>query len=81
MGPIPPSWGLMANTTAIRISDPLSLFVYLMSFTFNFGAFDEEMVLSLKILTLSSIEYASWFSFDVENLVCVSGGRINLEVL
>ena len=44
MGPIPPSWGLMANTTAIRISDPLSLFVYLMSFTCAFGACDEVMV-------------------------------------
>ena len=47
MGPSPPSWILTAKTAAIRRSNPLSLFMYVTSLTCDFGAFDEEMVVSL----------------------------------
>ena len=55
MGPSPPSWGIMSNTTAIIISNPYSLFVYVISLTCNFGAFYEGMVLSFTRLTLSDL--------------------------
>ena len=71
----------MANTTAIRSSNPMSLFIYVTSLTYNFGAFDEEMVVSLTRRTLSALENASKFSFAMEYLGCVSGGKINLGIL
>ena len=49
MGPSPPSWGLMAKTSEIKRSKPLSLFIYAMSLTCDVGDFDEEMVLYLTI--------------------------------
>ena len=49
MGPSLPTWGLMKKTTEIIRSKPLPLFIYVMSFTFDFGAFDEDMVVSLTI--------------------------------
>ena len=81
LGSSPPSWGLMSNTTAIRRSNPLSVFIHVISLTYNVGAFDEEMVIYLTIWTLSALENVSYFSFDVSNLGCVSGGRINKEIL
>ena len=39
LGPSTPSWGLMANTTAIIKSNPLSLFMYTMSLTCDFWCF------------------------------------------
>ena len=47
MGPSPPIWLIMANTTAIRRSDPFSLLMYVMSLTCDVGAFDEGVVSSL----------------------------------
>ena len=44
----------------------------------NFGDFDNDMVLSLTILTLSTLENASKFYFAVTYLECVSGGNLNL---
>ena len=49
--------------------------MYVMSLTCDFGAFDEYMVVSLKIWTLSALENASKFYFAVEYLECVSGGE------
>ena len=81
MGPSTPSWGLMAKTTAIRRSKQLSLFMYVTILTYDFDVFDEDMEVSLTICTLSALENASKFSFAVAYLGCVSGGRINLDML
>ena len=81
LSPSNPSWGLMTNTTAITRSTSLSLFMYVMSLKFYFGAFDEDMVLSLTRWNISSIENFSWFYFTVENLGYMSGGRRSLEML
>ena len=69
----------MTKTTEIRRSKPMSLFMYVMSLTCDFGAFDEDIVVYLTIWTLSAIESSSLFSFSMEYLGCVSGGRRNLE--
>ena len=37
LGPIPPSWGLIVKTTVTMRSNPLSLLIYVMSFTCDFG--------------------------------------------
>ena len=68
MGPSPPSWGLMVNTTSIRRSKKLLLFMYVTSLTCDFGDFDEKMVVSLTRLNLIDLENASIFSFDVAYL-------------
>ena len=79
--PSTPSWVLMAEKTTIRRSKKLSLFMYVTSLTWNFGAFDEDMVVYLIGLSLSALENSSKFSCDVAYLGCVYGGRINLEML
>ena len=43
--------------------------------TCDFGDFDDDMVVSLTRLTLSSVENASKLFFSVAYLECVSGGR------
>ena len=80
MGPSTISWGLMTNTTAITRSTSLSLFMYVMSLKCYFGAFDEEMVVSLTRLTLTALENTPKFSFAVAYLECVSGGKRNLRI-
>ena len=55
--------------------------MYVMILICNVGDFYEEMVLSLTRRTLSYLENASYFSFDEENMICVSGGKIFLEIL
>ena len=42
--------------------------MYVTSLTFDFGDFDDYMVVSLTILTLSDLENASKFSFAVTYL-------------
>ena len=78
MGPSPTSWGIMENTTAIRRSNPLSLFMYVTCLTYYFGDFDEDMVVSLTILNMSDIENDSKFYFAVAYSGCLSDGRMNL---
>ena len=77
----PHSWGLIANTTAIIRSNQFSLFMYIMSLTCYFGSFDEVMVSSLTMWTLSAPENDLWFYFTVENLGCVSSGRRKKDML
>ena len=55
LGTSPTIWVLMAKTEAIIRSKPLSLFMYVISFTCEFGAFYEDMVVSLTRLTLSDL--------------------------
>ena len=43
----------------------------------DFGAFDEDIVVSLTKLTLSAVNNDSYFSFAVAYLGYVSGGRTN----
>ena len=78
--PSTPSWGITEKTIEMRRSNKLSLFMYVMSLTCNFGDFDEYMVLSLTRWTLSAIDNASYLYFAVANLGCVSGGSINLDI-
>ena len=59
-GTSPPSW---VNTTTIRRSNPLSLFVYVLSLTCDFGDFYEEMVVSLTRWTLSDLDNTSFLFF------------------
>ena len=54
--------------------------MYVTSLACDFGDFGEEMVVSLK-KNLSAPENVSQFSFAVEYLGCVSGGRRNLYML
>ena len=70
----------MAKTTEIKSSKPWSLFMYVITLTCDFGAFYEDMVVSLAGWNLSAPENASYFSFAVLNLGCVSGGRRNLDM-
>ena len=49
--------------------------------THDFGAFDDDMMLSLTIWALSYPENASRFSFAVTYLECMSGGERNLVML
>ena len=55
--------------------------MYVTSLTCDFGAFDEEMVVSLIIWNQSDLENASKISYDVAYLECVSGGKRNLLIL
>ena len=59
LGPSYNSWGIMANTIKIWKSNQLSLFMYVMSLICDFGAFDEVIVSSLTIWSLSALENAS----------------------
>ena len=77
MGPNTPIWGLTTKKTEIRRSNPLPLFMYVMSLTWDFGDFDEDIVVSLTKLTLSAVNNDSYFSFAVAYLGYVSGGRTN----
>ena len=52
-----------------------------MSFTCDFGAFDEEMVGFLTGWNLSALDNYLWFYSSVTNLWYVYGERINLEIL
>ena len=52
--------------------------MFVTSLTCDFGAFDDEILVSLTILTISALENASKFSFAVTYFKRVSGGRINL---
>ena len=81
MGPSHLSWGFMAKTAEIIRSNTLSSFMYVMSFICDFGAFCEAMLLSLTRLTLINLDNASWFSFSVANLGCVTGWRRKLDML
>ena len=54
--------------------------MFVTSLTCDFGAFDDEIVVSLTTLTLSALENASKFSFAVTYFKRVSGGRINLVI-
>ena len=47
-------------------------------FTCDVDAFNDGMVVSLTISTLSTLENSSKVSFAVTYLECVSSGRINL---
>ena len=55
--------------------------MYVTILTYYFGAFDEDMVLYLTILTLIDLYNASYFSFAVKNLGCVFGGSIKEDML
>ena len=63
---MPPSWGLVTNSTSIIRSDPMLLFMYVIILKFDFGDFGEGMVSSLTIWTLSYFENASYFSCNVD---------------
>ena len=78
LGPSHPIWGIMDKTNTIRISNPLSYYMWVTILTCDFGAFDDDMVVSLTIWTLSDLENASNFTFAVIYLEWVSGGRRNL---
>ena len=65
----------MEKTTEIIRSDSFLLLMYVMSFTCDFGTFEEGIVSPLRGLTLSATDNASWFYFSGENLGCVSGGN------
>ena len=77
-GPNPLRWGIMLKTIAIRISNPLSWCMWVKSFTFDFGAFDDEMAVYLTRWTLSSLENSSKFSFAVMYFELLSCWRRNL---
>ena len=47
MGTIPPSWGLMSNKTATRISNKMSLLMQVKSLTCDFGTVEELIVVPL----------------------------------
>ena len=55
--------------------------MYVMILTCDFGAFYEDMGVSLTIWTQSALDNASIISFAVSYLGCMSGGRINIEIL
>ena len=56
MGTITISWLIMEKTTSIRRLKLLSLFMYVIILTCDFSDFDEEMVVSLAILTLNDLD-------------------------
>ena len=50
--------------------------MYVIRLSFYFGALYEGIVSSLTRWNQSAPDNASWFSFDIENLVSVSNARI-----
>ena len=72
------SWGFMNKITVIRSSNPFPYCMWVTSLTCDFGAFDDDMVVFLKIWTLSALENDSKLSFTVIYLEWVSGWRRSL---
>ena len=65
----------MAKKTAIRRSNQLSLFMYIMILTCDFVALEEGILSYLTRWTPSALDNSSHFSFSMDDLVVVSGGR------
>ena len=68
----------MAKTTTIRKSKPFLLCMYVTIMKCDIGTFDEKMVVSLTILTLSALDNASNVSVAVAYLeiVYLVGGEV-----
>ena len=71
----------MENTVATIRSNPLSIFMLVISLTCDFGYVDELIVASLTRLTQRDLEDYWWLSFSVANFGWVYGGIKNDDIL
>ena len=79
LGPSPPSWGLTPKTAEIRRSNPLSLFMYVMSFTCDLVILMREWCYIQQnklwfLLRIIHIFIILWKFLDV----CLVGGERNI---